>query len=151
MASTSDPRTPDTRVRILSTETIHANNTQTLLERIPLTACDICLILVSTIQKGLLFRSPTDDHPISRQAFIENLKSAFSKTTHSPADSPPTNTLTAPPPPTSTATTPGARSFTPSPRPCGSLSPSLPLPSPEEVPRIHKAAEARRTKRFRYT
>ncbi|CAI0560195.1 unnamed protein product [Linum tenue] len=79
MASTSDPRSPDTRVRILSTETIHANNTQTLLERIPLAACDLRLILVGTIQKGLLFRSPTDDHPISRQAFIENLKSAFSK------------------------------------------------------------------------
>ncbi|CAI0408132.1 unnamed protein product [Linum tenue] len=86
-SSTSDPRTPDARVRILSTEIIHAKNTQSPLERIPLTACDLIpltacdlrLILVRTIQNGLLFRNPTDHHPISRQAFIENLKSAFSK------------------------------------------------------------------------
>ncbi|CAN0858276.1 Uncharacterized acetyltransferase At3g50280, partial [Linum grandiflorum] len=65
---------------------IHAQNPQTPFERIPLTACDLRLILVGTIQKGLLFRDPPADHPISRQTFIQNVKSAFSKalTLHHP-------------------------------------------------------------------
>ncbi|CAN1810627.1 Uncharacterized acetyltransferase At3g50280 [Linum perenne] len=68
----------DDRVRILSTEIIHAKNPQSPLERIPLTPCDLRLILVGTIQKGLLFRNPTNPS-VSRQTLIENIKTSFTK------------------------------------------------------------------------
>ncbi|CAN1234504.1 Uncharacterized acetyltransferase At3g50280, partial [Linum perenne] len=44
--------------------------------RIPLTPCDLRLILIGTIQKGLLFRKPNPP----QQNLFENLKSSFSRT-----------------------------------------------------------------------
>ncbi|CAN1166977.1 Uncharacterized acetyltransferase At3g50280 [Linum perenne] len=67
------------RVRILSTEIVHAKNPQSPLERIPLTPCDLRIILTGTIQKGLLFRNPTTNPSLSRQTLIGNIKSSFTK------------------------------------------------------------------------
>ncbi|CAN1176050.1 Uncharacterized acetyltransferase At3g50280 [Linum perenne] len=72
----------DDKVRVLSTGLIQPAtndeqlNTQTSSERIPLTPCDLRLILIGTIQKGLLFRKPNPP----QQNLIENLKSSFSRT-----------------------------------------------------------------------
>ncbi|CAI0450369.1 unnamed protein product [Linum tenue] len=66
----------DVRVQVLSTSLVHAHNKTTPpSERIPLTPCDLRLLLVGTIQKGLLFRKPT---AAAAAAFVDNLKSSFS-------------------------------------------------------------------------
>ncbi|CAN1306417.1 Uncharacterized acetyltransferase At3g50280 [Linum perenne] len=73
----------DEKLRVLSTDLVQAaeddqlqhSNTQTP-ERIPLTPCDLKLILVGTIQKGLLFSpKPQSNH----QSLITNLRSSFSR------------------------------------------------------------------------
>ncbi|CAN1306419.1 Uncharacterized acetyltransferase At3g50280 [Linum perenne] len=65
----------DEKLRVLSTDLVQAANTQTP-ERIPLTPCDLKLILVGTIQKGLLFSpKPQSNH----QSLITNLRSSFSR------------------------------------------------------------------------
>ncbi|CAL1391223.1 unnamed protein product [Linum trigynum] len=69
----------DVRVQVLSTSLVHANNKTTPpSERIPLTPCDLRLLLVGTIQKGLLFRKPTAADTSAAAAFVDNLKSSFS-------------------------------------------------------------------------
>ncbi|CAL1374275.1 unnamed protein product [Linum trigynum] len=79
----------DAQVRVLSTSLIQATTVTTaeqqqqnklsFSERIPLTPCDLRLILIGTIQKGLLFRKPTNPQ-IDQTTFIHNLKSSFSRT-----------------------------------------------------------------------
>ncbi|CAN0902546.1 Uncharacterized acetyltransferase At3g50280 [Linum grandiflorum] len=72
----------DDRVQVLSTTLVHANKKTTQppppSERIPLTPCDLRLLLVGTIQKGLLFRKPADTTAETTAEFVEKLKSSFS-------------------------------------------------------------------------
>ncbi|CAI0399295.1 unnamed protein product [Linum tenue] len=71
----------DARVQVLSTSLVHANNKTTQppppYGRIPLTPCDLRLLLVGTIQKGLLFRKPAAA-TTTTVAFVDSLKSSFS-------------------------------------------------------------------------
>ncbi|CAN1121998.1 Uncharacterized acetyltransferase At3g50280 [Linum perenne] len=72
----------DDKVRVLSTGLVQPEadeqlNTQTSSERIPLTPCDLPLIVLGTIQKGLVFPKPD---PPQHDHFIQNLKSSFSRT-----------------------------------------------------------------------
>ncbi|CAI0411829.1 unnamed protein product [Linum tenue] len=69
----------DAQVRVLSTSLVQATTVTTAEQRIPLTPCDLRLILIGTIQKGLLFRKPPNPQ-IDQATFIHNLKSSFSRT-----------------------------------------------------------------------
>ncbi|CAN1306428.1 Uncharacterized acetyltransferase At3g50280 [Linum perenne] len=66
----------DEKLRVLSTDLVQAHSNTQTPERIPLTPCDLKLILVGTIQKGLLFSpKPQSNH----QSLITNLRSSFSR------------------------------------------------------------------------
>ncbi|CAL1367121.1 unnamed protein product [Linum trigynum] len=72
----------DGEVRVLSSGLVQAEGLTKLAaaaeERIPLTPCDLRIILFGTIQKGLLFQKPTNPS-IDQATLIQTLKSSFSR------------------------------------------------------------------------
>ncbi|KAM5576598.1 putative acetyltransferase [Rosa sericea] len=72
-------------IRFISTTYVQPKNQIGQYTKIELTPCDVQLLLVDTIQKGLLFHKPEPDHEEDlndkqRLKLIEHLKASFSRT-----------------------------------------------------------------------
>ncbi|KAK0603465.1 hypothetical protein LWI29_005269 [Acer saccharum] len=69
-----------TSIRVISTRTVCAANHKEPNPRIDLTPWDLQLLLLDTIQKGLVFHKPKPDHDPHHENLIHHLQTSLSRT-----------------------------------------------------------------------